>query len=100
MNSQEQPLRLQAENVDSLVGQKEDKPKRHGALLPDSIRASFCGPSNCGKTNVLLSLLIHPNGLKFDYIYIYIFKITESTKVQVFGGTDRTDRRHQIFCIQ
>lgn len=71
MNFQEQPLRLQVENIDSLVGQKEDKPKRHGALLPDSIRASFCGPSNCGKTNVLLSLLIHPNGLKFDNIYIY-----------------------------
>lgn len=47
------------------------KQKRHSNILPDSIRAVFCGPSNCGKTNALLTLLIHPNGLKFENIYLY-----------------------------
>ena len=71
MNFQEQSLQLPVANVDALVGQKVIKNKRHGALLPDSIRSVFCGPSACGKTNVLLSLLIHPNGLKLNNIYIY-----------------------------
>ena len=71
MNFQEQSLQLPVANVDALVGQKVIKNKRHGPLLPDSISSVFCGPSACGKTNVLLSLLIHPNGLKFDNIYIY-----------------------------
>lgn len=44
---------------------------KHGNLLPDSIRCIVCGPSNCGKTNVLLNLLFSPQGLFFDNIYIY-----------------------------
>lgn len=44
---------------------------RHGALLPNTIRCIICGPSNCGKTNVLISLLVHPNGLHFENVYIY-----------------------------
>lgn len=45
--------------------------KRHGKLLPNTIRGLITGPSNCGKTNVMLSLLQHPNGLNFENIYIY-----------------------------
>jgi len=29
------------------------------------------GPSNCGKTNVMLSLIESPNGLKFENIYVF-----------------------------
>ena len=57
-------------NIDVLVGEKIDRPERHGPLLPDSIRAVFCGPSACGMTNVLLSLIIQSNGLKFENIYV------------------------------
>lgn len=45
--------------------------KRHGELLPNTIRSIICGPSNTGKTNCLLSLLIDENGLRFENIYIY-----------------------------
>lgn len=44
---------------------------RHSVLLPNAIRCIICGPSNCGKTNVMLSLLLHRNGLKFKNIYLY-----------------------------
>lgn len=44
---------------------------KHGPLLPNSIRCVICGPSNCGKTNVMLTLLLHENGLKFKHIYLY-----------------------------
>lgn len=44
---------------------------RHSALLPNTIRCIICGPSNCGKTNVMVSLLLHENGLKFKNLYLY-----------------------------
>ena len=71
MNFKKQSLTLPVGNVDDLVEEKRCKLRRHGPLLPDSIRAVFCGPSSCGKTNVLLSLIIHPNGLKFENSYLY-----------------------------
>lgn len=45
--------------------------RRHGALLPNTIRAIICGPSNCGKTNLLISLIESSNGVRFENIYIY-----------------------------
>ena len=71
MNFQKQSLALPVANVDALVGENINAPKRHGPLLPNSIRAVFCGPSACGKTNALISLIIHPNGLKFENVYVY-----------------------------
>ena len=35
------------------------------------VRAVICGPSGYGKTNVLLSLLESPNGLRFENVYVY-----------------------------
>lgn len=45
--------------------------KKHGVLLPDTIRALIVGPSNCGKTNVLITLIENENALKFANVYIY-----------------------------
>jgi hypothetical protein len=53
------------DNIDSNIAQ------RHGTLLPSTIRCIIAGPSNCGKTNVLISLIESPNGVKFQNIYIY-----------------------------
>lgn len=71
MDLEEQSLKLPVINFDALTETQTKKCKRHGELLPDSIRAVFSGPSNCGKTNALLALLIHPNGLRFENIYVY-----------------------------
>lgn len=64
-----QACQLPVENAD-LSKIKEIK-KKHSELLPNSIRGLITGPSNCGKTNVMMSLLLHPNGLKFENIYLY-----------------------------
>lgn len=55
--------------------------QRHGNLLPSTIRCIICGPSNCGKTNVMLSLLINENGVKFKNVYLYS-KTAFQTKYQ------------------
>ena len=70
MNFVEQNVKLPVENFDAYVEQ-EQRVKRHGDLLPSTIRAVICGPSNCGKTNSLLALITHPNGLRFENVYVY-----------------------------
>jgi len=45
--------------------------RRHGTMLPTTIRAIVCGPSNCGKTNVLISLLESPHCVRFENVYVY-----------------------------
>lgn len=49
----------------------EVKTSRHGPLFPDSIRCLICGPSNCGKTNLMLSLIYDPVGLRYENIYLF-----------------------------
>ena len=70
MHFEAQPVKLPIENFDSLA-QNEKKEKRHGHLLPNSVRAIFSGPSDCGMTNASLDLLIHSNGLRFENVYVY-----------------------------
>ena len=72
-----QPEQLPVKNFDDLV--KDDlKVKRHGNLLPSSIRALVCGPSNCGKTNSVLALLTHPNGIRFENVYVFSKSLNQS----------------------
>lgn len=60
---------LPVNNHDLLAGNEQKK--RHSELLPDSIRCLIIGSSGCGKTNLMMSLICDPNGLKFENIYIY-----------------------------
>lgn len=68
---------LSIKNLDSVCENNETE-RRHGVLLPSSIRCIIVGPSNCGKTNVIISLLIHPNGLCFKNIYIFSKSLYQS----------------------
>lgn len=54
-----------------LADENNQQYRRHGVLLPVTIRGIICGPSNCGKTNLLLSLIESPNGVRFENIYVY-----------------------------
>lgn len=44
---------------------------KHGDLFPTTLRTLICGPSNCCKSNVMLSLLLDINRLRFENVYIY-----------------------------
>ncbi|KYN45083.1 hypothetical protein ALC56_00557 [Trachymyrmex septentrionalis] len=72
MNFVRQSQTIKVTNVDNKV-QTEKEIRKHGNMLPISIYASvetccgiICGPSNCGKTNVLISLLESPYGIRFE----------------------------------
>lgn len=64
-----QPVTLNLPDI--CFASKKNEVHKHGKLLPNTIRCLMCGPSNCGKTNLLIGLLIHDNGLKFMNIYVY-----------------------------
>lgn len=66
-----QQVRLPIENIEINFQNNVGKRKKHGLLLPDSIRCIISGASNCGKTNVIMSLLLNSNGLRFKNVYIY-----------------------------
>lgn len=68
MKLKKQPLRL---DISCIYMEPKSQLSKHGALLPETIRCLICGPSNCGKTNVMVSLLLHKNGLKFKHLYLY-----------------------------
>ncbi|KYN03428.1 hypothetical protein ALC62_05728 [Cyphomyrmex costatus] len=59
---------IKVTNLDGKV-QTNKEMRKHGNMLPSSIRAIICGPSNCGKTNVLISLLESSNGVRFENVY-------------------------------
>ena len=70
-----QPLTIRVTNCDERAARMTEgggaMERKHGELLPSTIRALVCGPSNCGKTNVLISLLESPHGVRFENVYIY-----------------------------
>lgn len=64
-----QPLTLPIQNLTTEFG--EDKFKRHSDLFGGNCkRCLLVGASGSGKTNVMLSLLIAPNGLRFLNVYL------------------------------
>lgn len=72
MKFKEHPVKLPVMNFDELAQRNvKTRGKRHGELLPNTVRAIICGPSNCGKTNALLALITHPCGLRFENVYVY-----------------------------
>uniref|UniRef100_A0A1B0G6Y8 Uncharacterized protein n=1 Tax=Glossina morsitans morsitans TaxID=37546 RepID=A0A1B0G6Y8_GLOMM len=67
-----QSKQIVVRNADDVCCLQKEKTKIvHSTLLPNSIRALIVGPSNCGKTNVMISLIESPHGLSFKNIYIY-----------------------------
>ena len=50
----------------------EDKTNRQNSpILPKSIRGLIVGKSGCGKTNLLLNLLLKPELLDYNKLFVY-----------------------------
>lgn len=45
--------------------------RKNGLLLPNTVRCIIAGPSNSGKTNLMIALLTEKNGLRFSNVYVY-----------------------------
>lgn len=62
---------IPVKNIDEFSSTNKPKEKRHSMLLPNTLRCIIAAPSNCGKTNWLLSLIESKNGLKFELICLF-----------------------------
>lgn len=72
MKFRKQRHKLPIDNIDKIVSSRGGNIKyRHSPLLPNTIRSIVCGSSGCGKTNVVMTLLISNNGLRYKNIYIF-----------------------------
>jgi len=66
-------------NLDDKV-QTDKEMRKHGDMLSASTRAIVCGPSNCGKTNVLISLLESPHGI---FGNVHILEIAATAEISI-----------------
>lgn len=71
MRFTKQSINISVGNIDERTCVNVSKTERHSSLLPNNIRCIICGPSSCGKTNVLISLIESEHGLKFENLYLY-----------------------------
>lgn len=78
MSFVKQGLSLNIKNLDIFQPNEKNKRSRHGKLFPDFVRAILCGPSNAGKTNLLINMLHNPNGLRYENIYIFSKSLNQS----------------------
>ena len=50
---------------------EEDSSRNNSPILPKSIRGLIVGKSGCGKTNLLLNLLLKPELLDYNKLFVY-----------------------------
>lgn len=62
---------IDIKDIQMLAHGLEKQQRKHGKLLPNTIRCIVCGPSNCGKTNVVFNLLFDRNGLSFSNVHVF-----------------------------
>jgi GTPase SAR1 family protein len=49
---------------------ESENPRNHNKLLPNSFRALIIGKSNCGKTSLLINMLLQNDWLDYNRLYI------------------------------
>lgn len=61
---------------------------------PDIVRCAICGPSNCGKTNILLSILTDCKyGLIYKNIYIYSKSLNQNKYVYLYKWIKQINKK-------
>ena len=59
-------------NISSIYAWNTGKISRNNSLLlPRNIRGLIVGKSNCGKTPLLLNLLLQPDWLDYNHLYVF-----------------------------
>lgn len=87
-----QPTEILIQNCDiKIEPNKSNDFRRHGVFLPNSIRCILCGPSNCGKTNMIIGLLEDPNGLRFKNVYLYSMSLHQPKYVYLKNMFNQID---------
>ena len=75
---------------------KNSKKRTNSALLPSNIRGLIIGKSNCGKTTLLLNLLLQPNWLDYNRLYVFGKSLHQQEYKVLKNGFSRGLSKRQI----
>ena len=70
--------------------------RRNNPLLPDNIRGLIIGKSGCGKTTLLLNLLLQPDWLDYNHIYLFANTLHQQEYRVMKKGFDSGLSKQQI----
>ena len=70
--------------------------RENNKLLPPSIRGLIVGKSNCGKTTVLLNLLLKSDWLDYDHLYVFGKSLHQKEYTILKAGFDNGLSKDQI----
>ena len=74
-----------------------DKSSRdNNSLLPRNIRGIIIGKSNCGKTTLLLNLLLQPKWLDYNHLYVFGKSLHQKEYQILKKGYEEGLSKHQV----
>lgn len=77
---------------------KQQQDNVHHFLLPNNIRCIISGPSYCGKTNLMLNLLLTDGYLNYNKLYIYSKSLDQDKYQLVKQWSDSLNLNTATFC--
>ncbi len=83
-------------NINQAFAWKKENTRQNNPLLPDNIRGLLIGSSNCGKTTLLLNLLLQPGWLDYDHLYVFGRSLHQREYVILKKGLDCGLSKEQI----
>ena len=91
-------------NISSIYAWNTGKISRNNnPLLPTNIRGLIVGKSNCGKTTLLLNLLLQPDWLDYNHLYVFGRSLHQQEyQILKKGFTDGLSKNQvsNLFCSQ
>ena len=75
---------------------KKEKTRHNSPLLPDDIRGLIVGKSNCGKTTLILNLLLNPAWLDYDHLFVFGRSLHQREYVILKKGLESGLSKEQI----
>ena len=75
---------------------KKEKSRNNSPLLPEDIRGLIVGKGNCGKTTLLLNLLLNPGWLDYDHLFVFGRSLHQKEYVILKKGLESGLSKEQI----
>ena len=73
-----------------------DSSRDNNSLLPRNIRGIIIGKSNCGKTTLLLNLLLQPKWLDYNHLYVFGKSLHQKEYQILKKGYEEGWSKHQV----
>ena len=82
--------------VNQNLSWKKEKVRNNSSLLPSDIRGLIVGKSNCGKTTLLLNLLLNPGWLDYNHLFVFGKSLHQKEYVILKKGLESGFSKEQL----